>query len=135
MKRVICYCSILFLLLFSCAKQAGTSGYINTTSNIIGKWHVIKDSMYQGVAAANHLVVYDGQEEDYFDFRQDGKAYTKEGTNYDTLNYKLSGFSDIIIDSFPNSTHYAVTTNNLSIISPEYASPGGMVKRCVYLNR
>lgn len=122
------------LVLISCSKNSGNTHSLISNLSIAGSWNVVQDSTYQGVGLTNHLVVYKGKEGDYFDFKDDGKVYTKEGSNYAVLDYRATADS-IIINSFPNPCSFNFTGNTLSIISSEYTTPGGMMKRSVFLSR
>ena len=104
--------------------------------------NLITDSSYSGAGISNHLTVYVGKSDDYFDFRTDGYVYTKEGTGYDTLSYQLLSYSEIIIESFglkfngvPDISQLTVTSDTLNISSPEDITPGGIFKRTIHLSR
>ncbi len=112
------------------------------SNKITGRWDVVKDSTYVGVGAGNKLVVYNGQRGDYFDFRTDGKVYTKEGTVLDTLNYSVKSANQIviskptIIDNYiPVLSNLSLTAHTASIINPKVLTPGGEFGRSIYLAR
>lgn len=134
MKYIVCCCGIVLVLLMSCSKQTGTSNNFNMPLSIVGNWNVIRDSIYEGAGVANHLVVYTGRKGDYFDFKTDGKVYIKEGPDYQTLNYQVTSDS-ITIDSFPGICSINLNDKGLSVISRELATPGGIMKRSVYLSK
>jgi len=119
----------------------GTSGL--GQSSLVAKWNVVTDSTYAGVGITNHPVDYSGQPGDYFDIRANGYIYTKEGAVLDTLSYTLVSDTTIMIQSFgfgvsnspPTSHINNLTSNSVSIVSPVFASPGGVFGRRVNLSR
>lgn len=135
------YSAGLIIIFCSCSKQHVS---VNSTATAIsGKWNLISDSGYTGVGTNNHLLVYTGQPGDYFDFRTDQNIYSKEGTNYDTLGYKVVSNSAIIIADFglivngvqDTSKIVNLTTDSLTIVSPILLTPGGVFGRTVHLGR
>ena len=131
-----------FIIIFcSCSKQYVSN---NSAANaIIGKWNLISDSGYTGVGIGNHLVGYIGQPGDYFDFRTNQNVYIKEGTNYDTLGYKIVFDSTIIIADFnlilngvqDTSKIVNLTPESVTIVAPVFYTPGGAFGRTVNLGR
>ena len=122
------YIAFAILLFAACTKNASNNG-------ISGKWKIISDSYYSGVAANNHLVTYKGGSEDYYNFDNSGKLYIKEGANFETLNYKRTAVDSVFIESFPDNCHIKITDGNAIIISRVLITPGGGIGRSVYLNR
>ncbi len=122
------YIASAILLLAGCSKDAPDTG-------ILGKWNIISDSYYSGVAENNHMVTYKGAIGDYYNFDKSGKLYIKEGTNFETLTYQQTAIDTIFIESFPKKCHIKITDGNAIIISPVFSTPGGSTGRSVYLNR
>ncbi len=126
----------LMLFLNACKKQP-------VQASILGKWIILSDSTYVGVGANNHPVNYTGVAGDYFDFRNDGFAYTKEGPVLDTLSYKLVSNTSMIIEDFgailngvpETSSINKLTTHELLIAAPRVITPGGVFGRTVHLSR
>jgi hypothetical protein len=126
------------LALYACKKDSN-----NAKPTITGKWNLVSDSTYVGVGLNNHLVTFQGQPGDYFDFRTDGHVYTKEATVLDTLTYQLTSNTTIIISSFgvtlngvPETSYIRVlTAHNLAIDAPRVVTPGGVGGRKLKLSR
>lgn len=127
---------ILIALLISCKKD--------TVSNaLVGKWNVLSDSTFEGVAQNNHALDYTGEPGDYFDFRTDGKVYIKESSQLDTLSYTVISSSAVIIQSFgliangvPETSDITYPTNNsVTITAPVELTPGGEFGRKVMLSK
>jgi hypothetical protein len=131
----------LVFIFCSCSKQRISTN--STASSIAGKWNLLSDSSFTGVGTNNHLLGYTGQTGDYFDFRTDQNVYIKEGTNYDTLGYKIVSDSTIIIADFglilngvqDTSKIVNLTPDNVTIGSPVFYTPGGAFGRTVHLGR
>jgi hypothetical protein len=94
------------------------------------------------VGVSNHLVVYDGQPGDYFDFRVDGNVYTKEGAVLDTLSYTVKPGNQIVISKFgiiandtPTVSKFSLTARTANIVTPRIITPGGQFGRVVDLTR
>ena len=127
----------LLLSLCACKKDNNAPG------SITGRWSVISDSTFVGVGINNHPVAYHGQPGDYFDFRTDGKVYTKEGAALDTMAYDLVSDTSIIISAFgitlngvPETSHIKIfTADRLIIKAPVIATPGGIFGRTISLSR
>ncbi len=95
MKHLITFGSIAIIAFFltSCKKDSADSN-----ATIIGKWNIVTDSTYfKGGCCYENKVYYIGKPGDYFDFRNDGKFYSKEGTTLDTATYQLTSNSTILI--------------------------------------
>ena len=155
MKTSILLLSILFLLvgllISSCKKNANLKdeaaicpGFTqNGNMSLIGKWAVVSDSTFTGVGADNHPANYIGQTNDYFDFRNDGKLYMKEGLKLDTSSYQLTSDTTVLIPSFGitmngvTETSYItnLTAHHVSINAPTVITPGGLFGRKVNLSR
>lgn len=121
----------------------------NDSDSIIGKWNLITDSSYVAEAPPFFNAgsgIYQGNAGDYYDFRNDGTLYIKEGAYSDTVSYKMeSGRSltityrsfNIVEDSLGNiiskthpqksfdietlTTHQLVMTTNMAsdVLTPE----------------
>ena len=140
MKRILLFGFIIFsaICLNGCNKNSAS---INAT--FLGKWNIVTDSIYEGVGVNNHIVVYTGQQGDYFNFLSNGVLYSKEGSVLDTLNYSLVSNTAIIVSSFgiiangvtETSQITNQTSHNLTIASPVTLTPGGVFGRTVTLSR
>ncbi len=136
MKKIVT-AALMLASFISCNKKSDTSSSIN------GEWNLITDSVFVGVAQFNHLVVITGQAGDYFDFRTDGKLYTKEGSTYDTSAYHIITDTTLIINSFGlilngvyDTCHiFNLTAHSAIVHSPVIVTPGGEFGRTVYLSR
>lgn len=131
----------IILLIDSCSKDAVTGK--TPARAIIGIWNIVSDEGFSGIGQNNHPVNYTGQHGDYFDFRADGKLYTKEAALSDTLAYQFTSDSTIIISAFgivlngvpevcniENLTAHTVTINAAAAITP-----GGVFGRKTVLHR
>jgi hypothetical protein len=125
----------LFYLATGCKKDSGMVYPLSLS----GKWTLVKDSVAYG-AAAIYSQVYNGISGDYFDFRNDGNCYVKEGGHYDTLTYHITSDTTLKIQEFGfgDSSTYSKPTNPYrkavisSVIIP---IPGGYSYRQVTLTR
>jgi len=113
---------IVFSLLYGCQKE-------NTKTAapvLVAKWNFVSDY------TANHLAqinTYTGVAGDYFDFRTDGKCYTKEGSHYDTLLYSITSDTTVHIQpfGFSNAAFYSGKANPLTMHSATLTSTGPYV--------
>lgn len=99
MKNQMLLLSILFLLaglsIGSCKKIA------DQPVTIVGKWSIITDSTYTQLGCCTqHRTFYSGHYGDYFDFLTNGKLNTKEGTNLNSVDYKLTSDTSIVIGPY-----------------------------------
>lgn len=130
--------AIIAFFLTSCKKDLADS-----KATILGKWSIITDSTFEGVGASNHPINYTGKTGDYFDFRNDGKLYIKEGLKLDTSTYKLNSDSTILIPLFgitingvTEISHITnLTSHSATINAPTLVTPGGLFGRKVNLSR
>ncbi|MGI4749538.1 MAG: hypothetical protein ACRYFB_02795 [Janthinobacterium lividum] len=130
--------AIIAFFLTSCKKDVAD---INAT--ILGKWNVLNDSIFEGVGISNHPANYTGKTGDYFDFRNDGKLYIKEGLKLDTSTYQLTSDTTILIPAFgitlngvTEASHITnLTTHYAAVTAPTVATPGGLFGRKVDLSR
>jgi hypothetical protein len=116
----------------------------STSKAMIAKWSLVKDtSSWCFGSDTLHQKKYTGMSSDYFDFRTDGKCYTREGGVYDTLTYSVRVDNQIIIQKFgvnvngyylPN-TIAQFTDHNFTIATISLAGPGGWSRRELYLQR
>ena len=115
-----------------------------TPKAMIAKWSLVEDtSSWSFGADTLHQKKYTGTPSDYFDFRTDGKCYTREGGVYDTLTYSVRVDNQIIIQKFgdnvngyylPN-TITQLTDHNFTIASIFLPGPGGWSRRELYLKK
>jgi hypothetical protein len=134
----------LMFCLYACKKHCDTAFMTNTrTSLIIGKWNIVRDTVYAGVNTGADPAIYIGQPGDYFDFSEDGNVYIREGAGLDTLSYKLLPNNQIDIESFISMGHGqlvacqtpVLTAHYASIVSPLIPLPAGPQQRKVSLSR
>lgn len=126
--------------LYACKKPDGVEG---SNISILGKWNIVSDSSHVGIGISNTAVNYIGQPGDYFDFRNNGIIYTREGSILDTLNYTLISDTKIAIPQFDailngeaqTSTITKFTSHSLDIAAPRVITPGGVFGRTVQLSR
>ena len=127
--------------LSSCKKDANCNH--NDIVTFLGKWNVVNDSSFLNVGINNHLVNYKGQQGDYFDFRADSNLYINEGGLLDTLHYRRTSGTTLVIDGFGiilNGIHETsfithLTAHSLTITAPVVITPGGVFGRKVDLIR
>lgn len=129
---------LMAILVFSC-KDKG----ISPAATIYGKWNIINDAIAYGTGSNVTQTNYNGVPGDYFDFRNDGRVYVKEGVKFDTLKYTvISGYS-IQIQNFgwnlngnqSYSTINYTSPNTISIMSETLNIPSGTNSRSVNLSR
>lgn len=124
-------------MFYSCSKS--------TTNNnaLSGKWNIVTDAKFIGLGQDNQQVNYVGKLDDYFDFLNDSVIYMKEGSVLDTLNYKRTSNTTIIISSFgviangePETSQMSNHTNRgLTITAANIYTPGGTFGRKIVLSR
>jgi len=95
--------SLLFAFqieMISCTKSGANS--------IVGKWNIVKDSSYVSGAPpffnAGTGGAYMGVAGDYYDFKQNGTLYIKEGSYADTVIFSVSFNNQLTLTS--NSYNY-----------------------------
>jgi hypothetical protein len=123
-----------FCVLAACKKNKGVAPV-----TLVTKWNLVSDY------TANHLGqmnTYAGVSGDYFDFRADGKCYTKEGSQYDTLSYVVTSDSTLNIKPFgySNAAYYSghtapLTMHTATITNAGPYPPGEVDFRQVSLKR
>ena len=86
---------VVMLILAGC--NVGNEG---NPPGIVAKWELVNDSAIYHNTPEGFTTNYKGQPGDYFDFRDNGKCYTKEGKVYDTLSYHLITDSTANIQNF-----------------------------------
>jgi len=114
-----------------------------TFISVVGKWNLVADSTLAGVGAQASYTIRMGTTDDYWDFRDDGKVYIKEGNKLDTAGYTRYGTNEISIERFgwifnnqqTHSTIRELTAHSLIIHSADILPPGGVNVRTVYLKR
>src|ERR1700722_884456 len=144
MKRLMMVGVSVLLVFFALMCTKRRAGISEGTGNMADTWNIVVDSSYEGVGANNHLVTYQGVAGDYFEFADNGNAYTKEGPVLDTLTYKVLADSVHIIISDFGSNFNGVqdtsvisdhTATSMTITSKEFLTPGGIFWRKVVLSR
>lgn len=104
---------------------------------------MVSDSTSDSMLRTSALTtMYKGQAGDYFDFRDNGYCYTKEGAVYDTLSYRLTGYSGIMLQKFglilngiPETSTTSFTGSSLTITTNNIFTPAGTLYRKVILTR
>jgi hypothetical protein len=131
---------IIATVIFSCTKGGDSS--VSYPNSISGKWKVNTDSLDYGIGPVQKTKIYIGVAGDYFDFRNDGKLYIKEGAELDTFVYKVISQNKLqITTSNPNSIPQSLFIDNLNTTSaqinifPTLLNPGGNDDRRVNLVR
>ncbi len=134
MKHFIAFglIAIIAFFLTSCKKESA-----DNNATILGKWNVVTDSTYSGTAFHENKIYYAGKPNDCFDFRNDGKLYSKEGTTLDTATYQLTSDTTILIDSigFPAGRIKNLTAHHANINFFSGLTPFGFWWRRVSLSR
>ena len=123
------------------SKEKGNADFLFIS--VVGKWDLVADSTLAGVGVYASYTIRIGTTDDYWDFRDDGKVYIKEGTRKDTAGYTRYGADEIAIDRFgwifnsqqTHSTIRELTAHSLVIHSADVIAPGGVNVRTVYLKR
>ncbi|MFI5161417.1 MAG: hypothetical protein ACHQHN_09075 [Sphingobacteriales bacterium] len=154
------YLFVLFaavVLVSSCKNEIVKPASTTTTTivdepstNIAGKWNLVKDSTSNQFIGPVHNTVYIGTPSDYYDFRADGKCYISSNGSNDTVSYKMGTNNSLIfgdpvaeIDAATGETVYQdpnptpidpLTTHSATIIFAT-ASPGGARCEAIYLAR
>ena len=133
---------LAIVLLVLCVLIGCSKSDMIEPGSLVTKWTLVNDSVSNSIgASAAYTKNYTGAAGDYFDFRNDGKCYTKEGNNYDTLAYQIIGASKINIEGFGfnsadnPSTIDPFTVHSATITSPDLITPGGISYRVVELKR
>jgi len=131
----------LLVLSVSCKKHTETDG--TAARAILGRWNVVSDEGFTGIAQNNQPVNYTGQPGDYFDFNENGKLYMKESTRADTTDYRLTSDTTVqiggvglvlnglqAISVIENLTPHTVTLHAAVVLTP-----GGAFGRKIKLAR
>lgn len=109
-------------LMAACSKD-------NDGATIKGKCNLVSDSIVVDFPQSKHET-YKGVLGDYFDFRNDGKVYVKEGAVFDTLNYALISDHSIKIQGFGWNLNGVQTPSTIKHTSPNSINittePGGI---------
>jgi hypothetical protein len=113
---------IVFSLLAGCKKENTET----TQPTLVAKWNIVTDYTANHIAQTN---TYTGVAGDYFDFRADGKCYTKEGSRYDTLSYAITSDTNLNIRPFgySNAAYYSGHANPLTVHTATISSAGPYV--------
>jgi len=112
---------------------------------LVAKWSLVRDSIYDSMGnfPAARTSTYNGIAGDYYDFRADGKCYTKEGNVYDTLNYSITPGHLVVLSKFginvngsyePNIVP-VLTDHDATIQTQFLATPDGFYLRYIYLKK
>lgn len=103
---------------------------------LLGKWSVAKDSTYSWfptTAGAPSIKKYEGGAGDYYNFRNDGKCYTRVAGVLDTLDYLVTADNHVILQKFgPNinglylpSAISPLTAHRVTIFTDGHPSAAG----------
>jgi len=111
---------------------------------IAGRWHVINDSSIITGPSISYDV-FDGSDDDYFNFSSNGSLYIKENSIYDTVNYQIIspdtlllpgiGFS---INGITEPSIFTIKDRRLRIVvNPpgNVITPGHQYQRIINLKR
>ena len=133
----------LLLCLYAC-KKPGCDPAMMGRAAIAGNWNIVVDTTSGGAGSANAFAIYTGKPGDYFDVRDNGFIYSKEGATLDTASYQLLSDSTITIQSFfyftntamlPTCDIKSIGANSIRIYLPWIFSPGGAFGRSIVLSR
>jgi hypothetical protein len=112
---------------------------------LVAKWNLVRDSVFNSMGnfPAARTSAYNGTPGDYFDFRTDGKCYTKEGNVYDTLNYSITTNHLVVLSKFGINVNGSyepnivpVLTDHAATIQTQFlATPDGFYLRYIYLKK
>jgi hypothetical protein len=108
-----------FCFLTNCKKDKPAIG----PPTLIAKWNLVSDYTANHLAQINNYIGVPG---DYFDFREDGKCYVKEGSIYDTLSYAKKNDTTITIVPFAynNAAYFSGQGNPLTLHAATLTSAG-----------
>jgi hypothetical protein len=151
MKANFLFVLAILMLASSCKKQnVQPVAPKLTTSFLLGKWSIAKDSTWAQFIGPPSISVYLGTANDYYDFRTDGKCYKQENGFYDTIAYKVASDTSVIfgdpvayIDGTTGKTMYqepgpniinSLTAHSAKIIF-SYADPGGPYCKTIFLSK
>ena len=135
MKRIISIgiTATIAFFLTSCKKDSS-----NSNATIFGKWNIVTDSTYfRSGCCYEQKVYYAGKPGDYFDFRNDGKFYSKESTTLDTATYQLTSNSTILIFGkfLPTLRITNLTAHHTNLKTLDYITFGASGWRRLSLSR
>ncbi len=130
---------LIFLILgptiiFSCSKSS------NHTPGISGKWSIINDStrFIGRDSFPSYHYNYVGQPSDYYDFRDDGLMYVKEGELLDTMPYEVLSSGQVRCTPAPgfNSTYTtSQVTDSTANFSVRSGTPQGDLTKLIFLKK
>jgi hypothetical protein len=108
-----------FCFLTNCKKDRAPVA----SPTLVAKWNLVSDYTSNHLAQINTHIGVPGE---YFDFREDGKCYVKEGSVYDTLSYAIKNDSTITITPFAynNSAYFSNQFNPLTLHAATLTSAG-----------
>ena len=143
MKKANLFLAMFFIaaaIFSACGKTASTAK--TTQQKIQAKWNLQTEYDHQFYAGYNTYDTITGAAEDYFDFRTDGKAYYKAGSNMDTATYVLSGDDKIITYSLEAGVPVtdtifiqSLTDNSLQLYSKYYDPYPDFSEYTIYLTK
>lgn len=135
MKQIYFLLTVLFFVIMvfeSCKKDSATldnntlliansnKDTISSSASIVGIWKILKDSFFVVDAPAffkTHDSSYIGVATDYYNFRQDGSLYIKEGNVSDTLAYEILPNNQV---NFIYNTYITITDSVGNSIQTKY---------------
>ena len=144
--------AILFLMITGCTKfddsvqptnLGGSVAQTDSDVNLGGPWSLVQDSTANSMLHTSAVITnYIGTPNDYFDFRNDGYCYTKEGNVYDTLAYEVVSPEIIAMQNFGLVINGVIETSSLTftaktatIVTQNMLTPAGTLFRKVILKR
>jgi hypothetical protein len=134
MKQIVILAGLLLActLYMACKKDGGPS--------IKGKWNIINDST-RITGTGGELVYhnnYIGAAGDYYDFRDNGKMYMKEGASLDSMQYEVYGNNQVRCTPSPGFTdtyNTTLLTGNRASLTVSGLSVQGHVVKLINLER
>jgi len=134
MKQIITLTVLLLgcTLYMACKKDAGPS--------IKGKWNIVNDST-RITGTGGELIYhnnYIGAAGDYYDFRDDGKMYMKEGAALDTMQYEVYGNNQVRCTpspGFADAYNTTLLTGNKASLTVSGLTARGQLVKLINLQR
>lgn len=141
MRKCFLFSAFIFITaLWGCNKSENKPGA--QQPGIQGKWNIQKEYDHQFYTGYDTYDTIIGEAGDYFDFRDDGKAYYKAGTEKDTSIYTLFGSDKIITASIDPDIHttdtiliQSFTDNSMQLYSRSYDPYPEYSEYTIYLTK
>lgn len=117
MKKLIntlAVATLLFIGIAAC-KKSDTTQPQTTLQKIQAKWQLQTYYENDHFSGADHIKNSAGTTSDFLDFRTDGKVYTSLFGYRDTVNYRLTDDTHLLIDGVNNYEIKTLTSNSFTI--------------------